>query len=903
MRIRLLPAIAFGISVLILPSSAQEGRKLDGAALFKLADANKDGKLSKEEFLQFAEKAPRYKDKPDAAKEAFEKLDVAKTGFITLEQFTAALPGNKEGEKKSRFRPGKEQDRKSEAVSTGFNDAPTAEQMAFFEKRIRPVLVDHCYSCHSSEKPDKVKAGFTLDTRDGIRQGGDSGVAIVPGSPAKSLLVTAIHHKDEHTKMPPKQKLPDEIIADIERWISMGAPDPRDGTKQAYKNEIDIEKGRQFWAYQLPKATPPHVQDAKWAKTETDKYILAGLEAKGLKPVSDADARTLVRRLHWDLIGLPPTPEVAEKFVFEYERDPQQALEKLVDALLASPHFGERWGRHWLDVARFAESTGKTVNFNYPHAWRYRDYVIAAFNSDKPFDLFIKEQLAGDLLPAQDDRDRAENLVATGFLQIGAKNLNERNRLQYELDLADEQIDTVTQAFLGQTAACARCHDHKFDPIPSRDYYALAGIFRSTENHYGTVRFVQANQPTTLITLPPGAAPTAIEPLSPAERERIEKTIRDLRESARQQTDPLRNLFTLANLALNQARLDQYEADGTPKALAMGCKDKSRVIESAIFARGEPDKPGDSVPRGVLQVVGGPRVTFDKKSSGRLQLAEWIASPQNPLTARVYVNRVWLHLFGRGIVATPDNFGTTGVAPSNLALLDHLALQFIQEGWSTKKLIRGLVLSRAYQLSSHHESENFAADPDNTLVWRMSPRRLDAEAVRDSILAVSGQLNPTPPVGSIVAKSGEGPTNRPGTGSRINTNPDSVHRSVYLPVIRDNLPEVMSLFDAADPNMVIGDRPSTTVPAQSLFLMNNPFVIRNAEAVATKLLTSSSSDTERIRQAYLLFFGRTPTEKEIATAEKFIRSYPSASRSKSKKEPWTALAQAMFGSAEFLIRN
>lgn len=909
---RLGMALAFGFSILVLPSgSAQDGKKLDGSALFKLADSNKDGKLSKEEFLAFTTKGPRFKDNPEAAVEAWKKLDPKGTGFISQEEFVRSLPGGGK-----MLGKGKEKDREKSATPTApaksntsvkdFADNPTPEQVAFFEKKIRPVLVEQCYECHNGAKPDKIKSGLTLDTRDGLRTGGDHGAAIIPGDPGKSLLVKALSHKDDLLQMPPKKKLSDQVLADFDAWISVGAPDPRDGgaSKHVYRNEIDIEKGRQFWSYQMPKTTtPPAVRNAKWAKSDADKYILGALESKNLKPVADADPRILVRRLHLDLIGIPPTAEVAEKFVFDYDRDPQGTLAKLVDDLLDSPAFGERWGRHWLDVARYAESSGKTVNFNYPQAWRYRDYVIAAYNADKPFDLFIKEQIAGDLIPAKDAKDKTENLIATGFLEVGARNLNERNRIQYELDVADEQIDTVTQAFLGQTAACARCHDHKFDPIPSRDYYALAGIFRSTQNHYGTVRFIQANQPSSLIALEPGTAPTAIEPLSKTERERIEKTIADLRESMRTQTDPQRNIFAAANVAINQAKLDQYEKDGTPKVQAMGARDKARTVESSIFARGEPDKPGEPVARGVLQVVGGPKVTFTKQSSGRLELANWIASSENPLTARVYVNRVWLHLFGRGLVSTPDNFGTTGTAPSNLTLLDHLALQFMKDGWSTKKLIRQLVLSHAYQLSANYDETNFNADPDNALVWRMTPQRLDAEAVRDSILAVSGQLKTKAPQGSVIAQAGEGPTTRPGLGSRVNTNPNDAHRSIYLPVVRDNLPEAMSLFDAADPNMVIGERPQTTVPSQALFMMNNPFVIRNAEATADKLLAGSSSDTERIRQAYLTFFGRTPSEKELTNAEKFLSSYPKSSRSKGAKEPWIAMCQAMFGSAEFLIRN
>ena len=358
----------------------------------------------------------------------------------------------------------------------------TPEGIAFFEKKIRPVLVDKCYQCHSA-KAEKLRGNLFLDSRDGMRKGGDLGAAVVPGNVNESLLIQAIRQTEEHLKMPPKQKLPDVVIADFETWVKMGVPDPRDDGTKIVKKEIDIEKGRQFWAFQPPKRTaPPEVKDAAWPRSDIDRFLLAALEAKHLEPVADADKHTLLRRVYHDLIGLPPTPEEVEAFVNDQSAE---AFEKVVDMLLASPRYGERWGRHWLDVARYGESAGKQFNFNFPHACRYRDYVIAAFNSDKPYDRFVKEQLAGDLLPAANEKQKAEMQIATGFLAIGPKDLSERVPLQFTMDLVDEQIDVTTQAFLGLTVGCARCHDHKFDPIPTKDYYALAGIFRSTTTCYG----------------------------------------------------------------------------------------------------------------------------------------------------------------------------------------------------------------------------------------------------------------------------------------------------------------------------------------------------------------------------------------------------------------------------------
>jgi hypothetical protein len=503
---------------------------------------------------------------------------------------------------------------------------------------------------------------------------------------------------------------------------------------------------------------------------------------------------------------------------------------------------------------------------------------------------------------------------------VGAKPLNERNRLQFELDVVDEQIDVTTQAFLGQTAACARCHDHKFDPIPMKDYYALAGIFRSTETCYGTVRFVQSQRPSSLLTLPAGSVPSAIEPLSDRERQATEKAIADLQQTIRDNRgNAIRNLFTIAQVSLNQAKLAQYERDGTPKLQAMGARERFRATDSPVYQRGEPDRPGEVVSRGVLQVVSTEMPKIGRSSSGRKELADWIASTNNPLTARVYVNRVWQHLFGRGIFSTPDNFGTTGAMPSHPALLDHLAITFMADGWSTKTLIRKLVLSRTYQLSAQNNPVNFEADPENTLCWRMTPGRQDAEVIRDAMLAIGGNLKPDAKLGSPVARAGEGPSQRPRFGPAINNDPNDTHRSVYLPIVRDNLPEVLSLFDAADPNMIVGERTNTSVPAQALFMLNNPFVIKQSNLAAERVLASGTTTSDRVRHAYRLFYAREATDQEVLAGEEFVKKYPTSqaparaarfgaprfgrANSNSEKETWAAFCQALFASAEFLMRN
>lgn len=834
----------------------------------------------------------------------------------------------------------------------GFVEEPTAEQIAFFEKKIRPVLIEHCYKCHSTNA-EKVRGELLLDSRAGVRAGGINGPIIVPGRPEKSPLIRALRHIDPDTAMPPKGKLPDAVIADFETWVRMGAPDPRDDPVGAAPSKyvVDPVKARSHWAFQPPRLPPvPEIIEPGDSAPlpPIDAFVAAARQAKGLRAVGPADRRLLLRRVYFDLIGLPPTPEEIESFLADTSPD---AYEKVVDRLLASPHFGERWGRHWLDVARYAESSGKTVNVNYPHAWRYRDYVIAAFNNDKPYDQFIREQIAGDLLPSGDPKQKAERLIATGFLAIGPKSLNEANTLQFELDIADEQVDVVTQAFLGLTIACARCHDHKFDPFTQRDYYALAGIFRSTQTCYGTIRQIQSQRPSPLLELPRdcGLPPGTPEKLTPEERDRLRRQIDELNKQAAESTDFIRRLILMAQVSGIRSRLDSFDADGEPKLLAMGVRDKPAprgwgggpfgprpgsfgpgmmappranrftgqtvIGDSPIFTRGEPDQPSaQTVPRGIPAILAQQPLRIPASTSGRQQLADWIASPDNPLTARVFVNRVWLHLFGRGLVPTPDNFGLAGQPPTHPQLLDYLAVTFVQQDrWSVKKLIRRIVLSRTYQLDSRWDAANHERDPDNAYLWRMTPRRLEAECLRDAMLAVSGLLERAPPVGSPVARAGEGNVNLPrfGVGNLVfaANDPRNNHRSVYLPILRDQLPEALALFDAPDPSLIVHERPATTVPSQALFLLNNPFALRCADALAGQLLRTAASDSERIRTAYLRCYGRPPSTRELQRAEQFLSDYkaqlgreriPAFRRD---REAWAAFAQALIASAEFQYRR
>lgn len=828
---------------------------------------------------------------------------------------------------------------------------PDRKGVAFFEKRIRPVLVESCYECHST-KADKLKGGLAVDTRQGLLQGGESGPALVPGSPEDSLLIEALRH--DGLEMPPGKKLPDKVIADFVAWIKMGAPDPRSGNQPATKKDIDVEAGREFWAFQAPKdATAPNVKDGQWPKSAVDRFVLAALEKQGLKPVADADRRVWLRRVYFDLVGLPPTPQELDEFVNDKSSD---AAAVVVDRLLQSPQFGERWARHWLDVARFAESNGNTDNITYPHAWRYRDYVIRAFNSDKPFDQFIREQLAGDLLPAADSRDRDEKLVATGFLALGSKP-RAQNNPDFQMDLVAEQIEVATTGFMALTVACARCHDHKFDPIPTREYYAMAGIFTSTEPLYsegagqGNARLKNT-----------GFHQLTGDAASAEARQKHEAALAELREKRTSITAQLRKLGALekkdakkadknkANKKKNQKQpvatanagdmppvdikvpknaspeeaekikqlgeelravldeLKDLQSNAPPAAdLAMGVRDASKPADCTLCIRGDSTKRGEAVPRGFVTVATwGDSPKFSANQSGRLELADWIASPKNPLTARVTVNRIWQHLFGRGIVSTVDNFGALGEKPSHPELLDHLALQFVKDGWSVKKMIRYLLLSRAYGLASTHVAANFEKDPDNVWLWRHSPRRLDAESLRDAVLAVSGQLDLESPVGSVVARNGEQIVQPGRLAPNLFTDAQSRHRSVYLPIVRNALPEALELFDAPDPSLVVGVRDITTVPAQSLFLMNSPFLIQQSRHFASRLLAVGDlGDSARVAMAFRLAFNREPTQEETTQATNFVKRSQAAIEPTEKSQDqislraWAAFCQALFASAEF----
>jgi hypothetical protein len=879
-------------------TQAQRFPAFDPERILMLGDADLDGRLSLDEYRDFLRSSPRMRNAAATIEPMFRRLDADRDGFLSLAEYRKSFP-QRPGTPPAKPGTPKEKPPAAAAPEVGI----TPEQEQFFEAKIRPILAAQCGKCHASTA-EKLRGGLRVDTREGLRAGGDSGPAIVPGQPDESPLIRAIRYHDEDLQMPPKAKLPDAVVSDFEAWIRMGAPDPRTGPAPAGRPSADLAKARAFWSFQPPKkTTPPPVRRTDWPRGDLDRFLLATLEARALAPVADADRPRLLRRLTFDLSGLPPTPEELDAFLADKSPD---AFAKVVDRLLASPRFGERWGRHWLDVARYAESSGKT-NFSYPQAWRYRDWAIASFNADKPYDRFVREQIAGDLLPADDDRERADQIIATGFLALGSKAHDAENRGQFVLDVVDEQIEATTRAFLGLTVACARCHDHKMDPIPQRDYYALSGIFRSTQTCSGTLAGVFPNfNASPLIELPPGAnVASAVPALTPEQRAAMEERLaalvreRDAIPPGEANRDRLRR--TNSMLATLRHRLLMDRPGGSPRAFAMGARERDEAVDSPLYVRGELDQPGEVVPRGLVRVIREESSASIASGSGRRELADWLASPSNPLTARVIVNRVWLHLFGRGLVPTPDNFGAAGARPSHPELLDTLAVEFINDGWSIKGLIRRIVLSRAYGLDSAHDPRNFEADPDNALVWRMSKLRLDAEVLRDALLFVAGRLATGPPVGSAVARAGEGLA----FFVRVEgLDASDTHRSVYLPVVRDRLLESLALFDFADPSLVTGERATTTGPAQALYFLNGPLVIRQGEALADRVRVMEGDDAHRVNRAYQIALARGPSPVERDRALVFLRDFAvHAGGSDPARGAWCAFCQALLAGAEFRYRD
>ncbi|PQO38828.1 hypothetical protein C5Y96_02870 [Blastopirellula marina] len=969
------------------------------------------------------------------------------------------------------------------AIAWGQEQIPNQER-TFFEEKVRPILVAKCYGCHSADAKE-IGGKLLLDSRAGLLSGGESGPAVVPGEPDKSLLMDALHY--ESFEMPPDKPLSESEIHVVSQWIQRGAWDPR--TEAAHPGPKENWTQQELWSfYPRNVIPPPSVARKDWPLGPIDQFVLQKMEQANAQPTDDAELRTLARRLYYDLIGLPPSVSEIESFVEAASKDRRQATEALVDELLSRPQFGEHWGRHWLDVARYGESNGNdglSRNATFPHAWRYRDYVIDAINRDIPYDRFLTEQIAGDLLPADTAQERNRLLVATGFLAIGSKPASAMNK-DFPMDIVDDQINTVSTAVMGLSVACARCHDHKHDPIPTRDYYAMAGIFTSSETLYGAagnekltapptelhvlsselsddggklgqmkaplalpagyVDLVQQMQPKASVALdqlPDGWKEIGSPKFSPSEFVQLKESYlqgnapdlaadytvsfwfkNDSPNNSRPITaylftrgelgnkeipgdhlgiggthDPKRTgrLFVFngnkkkASLAgstvivpgawnhvvmvrqgnkvrvyLNGVSKPEIEgkleptfekesrfslggrsegfapltgslahfslfsksvsdadvaalhiASGRPKGItqlgvAMGVREASKPAHCKVHINGTSEKLGAEVPRGTLtacwQVVQGdgtspfvPNLVIPEAESGRIELAAWLSDPQQPQTWRVIVNRVWLKLMGEGLVATPDDFGVFGARPTHPELLDWLAQDFIDGGGSIKGLIRSIVLSRTYQLSSDYGDQIAEHDPENRLLTRHRKRRLTAEQLRDSILLASGTLDLKPGQGSPIQEIDALINQPPHEASTLHQ--PSNHRSVYLCYMRNAPPAQLAAFDLPDGLKVTGKRNQTVLPAQSLFLLNSPFVVQQAESLSTLVSADPNATTEeKITQVFRRAFQRDPTQSELIQAVTLLDRLESESSGASdgkQMRPWAAFCQALFASNEF----
>jgi len=978
--------------------------------------------------------------------------------------------------------------------------ASAAEDL--FEKRIRPLLVDKCYGCHSPDR--KIKGGLRLDHKDGWAKGGDSGPAIVPGKPDESLLMKAVSYKDRDLKMPPKQKLADSEIATLQEWISQGAPDPR-VLKETVAGTSTPSKAdpATWWSFQpIKKPQPPAVKDTAWPRNAIDRFILAKLETSNLKPSPDAPAPILARRLSYDLTGLPNNPK-------SEILNPKSAIDSLVDRLLSSPAFGERFASHWLDITRFAESSGGGRTLPFKDAWRFRDYVIESFNNDAPLNRFLMEQVAGDLMPAPTSADRRRNLTATAFLVLGPTNYEEQDKAQLRMDIVDEQLDTFGKAFLGLTIGCARCHDHKFDPIPTRDYYALAGILRSTrvlknftdnvahwidtplpmdepmestlkqkETKLAALRteldetklaLKKAGVESSLRNLKAGGLPVSSLPgivvddkdakligewkhstvyktfigegyISDHNRDKggltatfqpkmieagryevrlayiagpdrdskvpvtvfhadgeatikvdesapapidgrfislgtfrfeangegyvlvsntdtkdyvtadavqflkvdgdasppqvaaapapaADKSAKKKKKSKEAKAPITNGSSELSNRAAAiEKEIKSLDTDGPKRPEVMAVHDEETVENCPIHIRGQIRNLGAAVPRGFLSAV---RVPLDEKipdeQSGRLQLAHWLVSDKNPLTARVMANRVWLWLMGEGLVRSPDNFGLMGEKPTHPELLDYLASELIESGWNFKHLVKLIVSSRTYQMSSSISDFRFqiadsasktpntstnpkseihnsqSVDPDNRLFWRQNRKRLDAEEMRDTLLTLGGNLAPGLGGPNIIdAKAVNANDNAAGSLEYGYQFKDS-RRSLYTPAFRNVRHPLFEVFDFADINQTNGHRGNSTVAPQALFLLNHPFVIEECRLAATRLLAEGDmKDEARITRLFENAVGRPPLKGEMDRALHFLDASVSGNATQEElRDVWARLLQALVVSPDF----
>ena len=728
-----------------------------------------------------------------------------------------------------------------------------AEQIEFFEAKIRPLLIEHCFECHGAGAK-LLKGGLRLDSHASLLKGGDSGPAIVSGKPDESLLVQAVRWTS--LEMPPRGKLSDAQIRVLTEWVTRGAPWPSAASTATVPTATTYDWAQlrsKHWAWK-PAARPalPPVRNAQWTKNPIDRFVLARLDASELSPAPAANARSLVRRVYFDLIGLPPKPEVVDAFTSAFTRDADTALAELVDRLLALPQYGERWGRHWLDVARYSDLVGTFGGPAIPHAWRYRDWVVEALNRDLPYDQFLRFQVAGDLL-------QSDQAVATGFFALGPTYVSDGGdpdaTAQALSETLDDRVDTLTRGLLGLTVSCARCHDHKFDPIPQLDYYSLAGVFHNT----------------TIAELPL-VSPEVVKAFNDHQQavNSREQKIRELDELAKKENRQL-TTAELQERDRAQQELDQLKQSAPAAYPVAHSLVETGSSDMHLAIRGNLRKPGEVAPRRFLGIVtAGPNVKF-ARGSGRLDLADALVAADNPLTARVLVNRVWLHHFGQGLVRTPSNLGTMGEKPTHPELLDWLAVEFQTGGapdaatplcppsqpWSLKRLHKLIMMSATYRMSSRSDERALGVDADNRLLWRANPRRLDVEAWRDSLLAVTGELDRSlggPPIDNLMSSP------RRTLYGAIDRNGDHYAHQAFL-----------GLFDFPLARATNEGRVTSVAPQQSLFLMNSPFMAARARALAARLQSEATDDEARVRRAYQLLYCRLPTDDERTLGLAFLK--------------------------------
>jgi hypothetical protein len=793
------------------------------------------------------------------------------------------------------------------------DDDDDNQRAVFFEQKIRPALVEHCYRCHSQAEK-QVEGGLRIDSAAGAKSGGNGGPAFIAGDPEHSLLIQAIRYQDDKLKMPPDAKLSDEVIRDFERWIAEGAFDPRsenspDGPP-AKQMELD---DKQRWSFVPPKDPPvPSIVNSKWARTDIDRFLLSKLEQEGLSPLAEVSRTTWLRRVTFSLIGLPPTPEEIRAFT---DDSSLQAYESVVDRLLSSPRYGERWGRHWLDVVHYSDTTGCNSDFPVPQNYRYRNWVIDAWNDDMPFDTFVTQQIAGDLLADEleaqstgelSDADQAtvnRLRIATGFV-ANARRFGSRHEDYPQHLTIEDTIDTIGKSFLGVSLACARCHDHKFDPVSNQDYYGLYSYFHNTQYPWPGIETKGHQEKfVPLISRPRYDAAIAARK---KRQDQLDAAVRQLekdRDAA--QAEARSELEKQVSEAKQQAESFAKRGLDIEVAYAVGEGPKRETVR--VQYKGDPSKPGPEVAMQTPSSLGGSECD-SKTNSGRLHLAKWIANQDNPTTARVIVNRIWKYHFGVGIVPTPNDFGKQGKSPSHPDLLDFLAHRYMESNWSNKTLHRSIVLSQIYRTGSVGDASLEIRDPNNVWLRGFRRQRLDAESIRDAMLSVSGQLDLEPGNAHPFPKQKDWKfTQHNPFKALYETN----KRSVYVMTQRISRHPYLSVFDGADPSTSTPARNVSTTPLQALYLLNDNTVHELGEKLAERLLGQDESDETRIRNAFLLCFSRAVRDDELLDCKVFLersqRAYSVHDKSSShnmtsdsKRLAWSAFSRSLFRLNEFV---